>query len=167
MVKTPRAAGAEDDKALRYAFRLLGYRGRSEREMSDRLRLKGFGDSAVGAVIDYLRSSGLLDDRKLASSLKRYAGETKHLSIMGTRRFLAERGVPKDLIEDTIEDIDETEIARKLVEKKIASWRRHSAPGDRRKPTPDVIRRLYVFLVRRGYPSETIKKTLEQFKYHY
>ncbi len=169
MVKTSgvRTPAAENDDALRYALKLLGYRGRSEKELAERLRLKGFGASAVDAVIRRLRSSGFLDDRKLASSLKRYAGESKHLSILGTRRFLAERGIPKDLIEETVEDIDETEIVKRLVEKRIAAWGKLSSPGERRRFTPDMIRRLYTFLARRGYPSETIKKTLERFKYHY
>ncbi len=154
----------QGDPALRYAFRLLSYRGRSEKEMAERLRRKGFDDSSVASVIDRLRSAGLIDDRKLASSLKRYAGESKHLSILGTKKLLAERGVQRDLIEETVEGIDESEIARSLVERKIAAWGKHLPAGGRQLLTPDVIRKLYAFLLRRGYPSETIKKILEQVK---
>lgn len=158
------APSAQGDPALRFAFKLLSYRGRSEKEMAERLRRKGFDASAVERVIDHLRSAGFLDDRKLASSLKRYAAESKHLSILGTKRLLAERGVPRDLIEGAIEDIDETEIARRLVEKKIAAWRKHLPPGESRRLSPEVIRKLYGFLSRRGYPSEMIRKTLEQLQ---
>lgn len=167
MVRTSGARGTSGGSgpALRYAFKLLSYRARSEKELAERLRRKGFDDSEIWRVVDYLRSTGFLDDRKLASSLKRYAGESKHLSILGTRKLLVERGVPRDLIDEAVEGIDETEIATRLVEKKIGVLKRHLLPGERL--TPDVIRKLYGSLARRGYPYDTIRKALEQLKNRY
>ena len=148
---------------MSYAFKLLSYRGRSEKEMIEKLRMKGFDDSDIDRVIVRLRSAGFLDDRQLASSLKRYAEESKLLSVLGTKKLLAGRGVPKDLIQQTVEGINETELARKLVEKKIASWTKYSPPGERQL-TADMIKKLYGVLFRRGYPPETIRRTLEKFK---
>jgi regulatory protein len=133
----------------------LAYRGRSEKELRERLKQKGFDEQAIDTVIGSLISGGFLDDRKLASSLTRYATESKHYGITGTRKFLRERGIPRDLIDTTVKDIDETEIARKIVEKKMRTM-----PGC---PPEKAARRLYAFLYRKGYSPETIKRALEDF----
>jgi regulatory protein len=152
------------DPALRYAYLLLSYRGRTEKEMIGRLRMKGFDDPSIDKVVERLRSGGLLDDRKLASSLKRYAGESKHLGILGTRRFLAERGVPRNILEEATAGMDDTETARRLVEKKIASWGGRAPDGERGQLTPAMIRKLYGILSRRGFLPETIKRVMRQIK---
>ena len=139
--------------ALQHSYRLLAYRGRSEKELRERLKRKGFDKQAIDAAISSLTSNGFLDDRKLASSLKRYAEESKHYGISGIRRFLRVRGIPGDIIDATVKDIDETEIARKIIEKKMRGMRGY-APEK-------TARRLYGILYRRGYSPETIIKALE------
>lgn len=142
---------------LQYAYRLLSYRGRSEKELREKLKKKGACDDTVNTIISRLRSNGFIDDISLAGSLKRYAEEQKHLSISGTRRFLADRGISKDIIENEVKDMDEAESAKKLVEKKLRRMDNYS---------PDVIiRKLYGILSRKGYPYETIRKTLRKFNF--
>jgi regulatory protein len=148
---------------LHYAYKLLSYRGRSEAELVRRLRLKGFDESAIGNAITQLKESGFLDDRKLAASLRRFAEESKQLSITGTRRFLLQRGVPLDMINEVVGDIDEIETARKLVEKKIAAWRKQSLSGKGSQLDGALIRKLYGILYRKGYPSEAINKVLQHY----
>lgn len=150
--------------ALQYAYKLLSYRGRSEKEIFRRLRMKGFDESAINRAVAHLKYGGLIDDRKLAYSLKRYAEETKKLSISGSRRFLVERGVPSDMIDEVVKDIDETGNAKKLVEKKLISWGKHGLTHEPPQYTPEIFRKLYGMLYRRGFPTETIKKALEQLK---
>lgn len=152
-----------ENAGLVFAYKLLGYRGRSEKEMMRRLRMKGFEEPVIESVIIRLRSSGLLDDRKLASSLKHYAEESKKLSIAGTRRFLMERGIPRDFINDVLADMDETETARRLVEKRVAAWEKRGLSSQPFHFTPEIARKLYGFLYRNGYPSEIIKRTLKKF----
>lgn len=157
----PSSVPKQKESALQCAYRLLGYRGRSEKELLGRLRMKGFDGSVVDETISRLKSAGFLDDRRLAASLVRYAGESKHLSVAGTKRFLAERGVPRDIIEETVKELDEMEAAGRLVEKKIAAMGKSG--GEQRSDM--IVKRLYGLLHRRGYPHETIRKVLEQFRY--
>jgi regulatory protein len=152
-----------EQAGLLYAYKLLGYRGRSEKEMMRRLRMKGFEEPVVENVIIRLKSSGLLDDRRLASSLTRYAEESRKLSTAGTRRFLMERGIPRDLINDVLAEMDETETARRLVEKRLTAWEKRSVSREPFRFTPEIARKLYGILYRNGYPSEVIKRTLRQF----
>ncbi len=157
-------ASLPHDKALQYAYKLLSYRSRSEKELTRRLRMKGFDEPAIQQVIARLKSGGFVDDRRLASSLKRYAEESKHLGISGTRRYLIERGVPAGITDEVVRDVDETEGAKKFVEKKLTSWRKQDFSSGLPHLADKTIKRLYGFLCRRGYSSEAIKKALEQFK---
>ncbi|MGD0883530.1 MAG: regulatory protein RecX [Thermodesulfovibrionales bacterium] len=149
------AASLGDRSALQYSYRLLTYRGRSEKELRERLKQKGFDKHDIDAAVGSLTSNGFLDDRKLASSLRRYAEESKHYGISGTRRFLRERGIPEDIIDVTVSDMDEIEVARKIVEKKMRTMGEDQPEKAARK--------LYGILYRRGYSFETIKKALEHF----
>lgn len=148
--------GDSNKSALQLAFKLLGYRGRSEREMIEKLSTKGFDENDIRKTVIYLKENDLLDDRKLASSLKRYAAESKHLGIQGTKRFLMERGVPIEIVNDTVRGIDESEIAVRLIEKKLKNLKKE--------PSDIKIKKLYGILLRRGYSYETIRKTLRQFQ---
>lgn len=138
--------------ALNYAYRLLSYRSRSEKELIDKLSTKGFDEGISNKVMGRLRSSGLIDDARLASSLSRMAAEYKHLGASGTRKFLSDRGIPRGIITEAIKEIDEFETAGRLIQKKLKLIRDL--------PENMVIKKLYGILIRKGYSYEVIKKVL-------
>ena len=143
------------DKARQYALKLLSYRGRSVKELEERLRGKGIPESAVSAAIRYLKDIGLIDDVSLAESLKREAQTTKMLSQKGAKQYLFSRGIPRDII-DSVFSYDENadvENAGRLVDKKMKVLGGY--------PAEIVKRRLYGLLSRRGYSSGTILKVLK------
>lgn len=141
---------------LQYAYRLLGYRDRSEKQMSEKLRIRGFGEDEIRKAINHLKANNYLDDKKLAASLKRYALESKHLGLNGTRKFLESRGVPADIINEVLRDINESETAACLVEKKVKKSGDKSAALN--------VRKMYSTLLRKGYSYETINKTLRHLR---
>jgi regulatory protein len=143
------------DKARQYALKLLSYRGRSERELEERLRKKGFTKSTASSAIKYLKDIGLIDDLSLAETLKRQALGMKLLGREGARRYMLNRGIPREVIDRVFcdeEDMD-LENAGSLVDRKLGTLRNY--------PTDTIRRRLYNFLSRRGYSSETISKALK------
>lgn len=136
--------------ALNYSLKLLSYRGRSERELINRLLMKGYPDDEIKGTLEQLKDMGLIDDRKLALDFINYAKETKKLGSIGTRNFLLSRGIPEDIIRDFSDDItDEEENALRLIEK------RNFRVGEKRK--------VYSLLQRKGYSFETIRKVLRKF----
>jgi len=143
------------DPVLNFAYRLLSYRGRSEKELRQRLILKGFDELAVDTVMTRLTANGFLDDRKLAFSLKRYAEESKHLGIVGTKRFLRERGIPREIIDEAVDNVDETDAAHRVARKMMRSSSSY--------PPEKTMRRLYNALARKGFTAGTIRKTLGRF----
>ncbi len=143
---------------LRYAYRLLSYRDRSEKELRGRFQKKGFSEDDIESVISRLREKGFINDRSLALSLKKSAEDVKLLGTMGTRWFLHRRGIAENIIDDVVEEneSEESERAYRLVEKKMRSMQRFSAD--------EVKKKLWRFLMSKGYSFDTIRKTLKSFK---
>jgi regulatory protein len=138
-----------------YALKLLSYRGRSEKELEERLLKKGIAKTMVSSTIKELKLIGLIDDMALAEALKREALTRKMLSQNGAKRYMQTRGIPRDIIDvvfyhDENKDFDN---ALRFADKKLMSLNRY--------PSEIVKRRLYNLLLRRGYSSETIMKVLK------
>ena len=143
------------NKAKQYALKLLGYRGRSEKELKERLLKKGIPESLVVMTVDHLRRLGYIDDTALAENLKREAIKKKLLSQAGAKKYLLNRGIPRDIVHGIFqqEEAADRETAIQFVQKKMR------ALGDY--PQETVRRRLYNQLLRRGYSSETICAALK------
>jgi regulatory protein len=147
---------ASDIDAKRYALRLLSYRGRSERELRERLGKKGYSEEEVFRTLDYLKQTGFIDDVALAGHLKRQVLEQKHLGYVAARQFMLKRGLSRAVIDSTLgydEDADLVN-AGKLLDKKCRTMGNYLTEKDKK--------RLYDFLARRGFARAVIGKALKQ-----
>jgi regulatory protein len=144
------------NKARIYALKLLSYRGRSEQELQERLKRKGFSEATVAAVVHNLKLAGIVDDANLAEALKWEAFTVKLLSNEGAKRYMLERGRPRGIVESALkyDEEREWEQARRLIDKKLRSLRNHPAAAARR--------RIYSFLARKGYSSGLIAKLFRE-----
>jgi len=142
------------DKARLYALKLLSYRGRSAKELEERLKRKGFPKTVISSTIRYLKRTGLVNDRALAEALKREATSKKLLSHYAARRFLITRGIPKEIVDSLFipDDREDIETAKRLIERKLKTMKNC--------PTEKIKKRLHSLLLRRGYSFETIKAVL-------
>jgi len=142
-------------KARSYALTLLRYRGRSEKELRDRLRKKGYQQEDIDAAVLNLRDSGFLDDEALAENLKRQAMTNRLLGFDGARRFMQQRGLPRQIIDRALMYDEETELRsiEKLIDKKQRTIEKY--------PEPKRTRSLVGFLMRKGYPLHVIRKALK------
>jgi regulatory protein len=143
-------------KAEQYALRLLSYRGRSVKELEERLRRKKFPADVVSSIVNKLQRARFLDDVALAETLKREATKTKFLSQYGAKRFMLARGIPRRIVDllfghDEEEDINN---ARRLIEKKLRMI--DDLPVEKKR------RRLYQLLLRKGYSFEIIESVLKR-----
>ncbi len=143
-------------EAKRYALKLLHYRSRSEKEIIQRLKRKGFDDIQISNTVEYLKNAELLNDDVLASELLKSATEKKQLGRKGIQVFLFHRGINKNLIAETLSGLSEDtekETALRLVEKKMKVLRNHSK---------NVIkRRLWGMLERRGFSADVIHTAIK------
>lgn len=146
------------NNARQYALKLLSYRARSERELTERLTKRGIPPTAVSSVIQDLKELGLVDDMALAQVLKRQALTTKLMSRSAARRYVLARGVPREIVDLVFAQAEDTDLdnAERLVDKKLRILRNY--------PVKILERRLYGLLYRRGYSSGTIMKVLKNRK---
>jgi regulatory protein len=143
-------------KALQYAFLLLRYRDRSEREIIQRLQRKGFDDDTGRSVAGYLKEKGFVDDSRFAESLIKSAIEQKHLGRKGVAQLLHSKGIPREIIQGIPDDDDRyIGAARILVEKKIRQW--NGLDETTRE------KRIWAALARKGYSTGIIGRVLRQY----
>jgi regulatory protein len=144
-------------RAREAALHLLSYRARSRAELARRLVRKGFPEATVESCLADLASRGFIDDGAFAASFARdrIRGRPK-----GPRRISQELralGVGSELVGPAIDeamqdaDLTDLDLARKAAER----WRER--PGE--EPTR-ARRRLYAFLMRRGFSAEVAQTIL-------
>ncbi|MDQ4127539.1 MAG: recombination regulator RecX [Actinomycetota bacterium] len=149
-----RVAG-ERPLAMGRAFNLLGYRARSEGELGQRLGGYGYLDETISGVILRLRELGYLDDEEFARLKAREKARR-----YGPRRVSAELrqgGVDEDLARSVVEE--EFAGREELGEARSAAARRYNGRG-----SDAEARRVYGFLVRRGYSAEVCAQVAREYR---
>src|SRR5690348_15737051 len=139
--------GGRLHRALELAYGYLNRRDRTEAEMRGRLERGGIDEATVDEAIGVLRDQGTLDDARFA---RLFAEDKRELEQWGSeriRRTLVERGIDRDLIEDTLGPVPhESELGRAL---ELLRRRFAVAPRDRRERD-----RALGVMLRKGYDSE-------------
>lgn len=149
-----RVAG-ERPLAMGRALHLLGYRARSEAELRERLGRYGYAGGTVEAVVVRLRELGYLDDEEFARLKAREKARR-----YGPRRVsveLKKSGVGEELAREVVEE--EFAGRSELEEARSAASRRYNSPG-----TDAQARRVYGFLVRRGYSAGVCAQVAREFR---
>jgi len=134
------------------ALRLLSYRPRSEREMGQRLRLRGLAADVVEEEVERLRGAGLLDDEAFAQSWveDRQANAPRGQRLL--RYELVGRGVRAELAEAAVSSVDDRTAALAL-----ARGRANRLGG---LPFEQFSRRLADFLKRRGFAYDVVAEAV-------
>lgn len=136
------------------ALHYLDYRPRSEQEMRQRLRQRGFDKDSIQAALSRLREQGLLDDGDFARFWKdnRQSFSPRGRWLIGLE--LKQKGVSRDVIEQVVSTIDDSESAYRVAVGKASRL----AGCDYR----EFRRRLGDHLKRRGFSYGVIIKTIER-----
>jgi regulatory protein len=146
----------EQAKAVNAAMNLLARRPRSEREIRDQLKRKGYPPESIDAAVAKLEGWRYLDDEAFA----RYWVENREANRPRGRRLLEQelrfKGVDRETIRQTIDEteLDESSAALRLARTKLRTYGKLDLAVARR--------RLGAFLVRRGYGYDVVKPVLDQ-----
>ena len=139
------------EKARGYAFLLLKFRLRSEKELALRLRQKKFSEAVIQETIHFLKEKEFIDDRVfaqgwVASRLKRPFGLSR------ISQELAVKGLGKEIIEEILarvkEHYSESEVVSQLAEQRFS--RLKGIEPQKAKA------RVYAYLMRRGFSPDTV-----------
>lgn len=145
-------------KARDYVYRLLSYRPRSQKEILERLKIRGFDQKTSTAVVDYLKQLNYINDSEFAREWVESKISTKPMGIFLLRQELRNKGISNEIIDAVIDKIsssyDEYRVAKDLF---LNRWQKYSHL-DRVTSR----RRIYAYLRRRGFPSEIISKIMQK-----
>ncbi len=144
-------------RARAHAFLLLKYRQRSENEISERLKKKKFSEEAIKETVAFLREKKFIDDNVFA----RVWIKERLAKFIGPRRLIQElklKGIEKQVIENNLreaeESYSESDTVRELAVNKFSRLKNID---------PQVAkRRIYGYLVRRGFSPDAVSETLSQ-----
>lgn len=149
-----RVAG-ERPVAMGRALNLLGFRARSEAEIRDRLRRYGYIDQTIESVVLRLHELGYVDDTEFARLKAREKARR-----YGPRRVTAElrqSGVGEVLAREVVQE--EFAGRSEVGEARSAAARRYNERG-----SDAEARRVYGFLVRRGYSAEVCAQVAREYR---
>lgn len=148
----------EQKKANNYALTLLSKSFKTEKQIKDKMKLKGFEEEYINKAIDMMKDYGYINDTRYATS---YVSDTVAFTKMGKNKIknkLYEKGVDKDTINDVLNDLvdddQQFEAALALASKKFKSLKE----PDKRKKN----QKLTSFLQYRGFSFDIIKKVLNE-----
>jgi regulatory protein len=138
-------------KAKNYAFLLLKFRPRSEKEVYQRLKKKKFDEQVIKETLVFLKDKDFLNDTFFAKAWI----ESRLKRPLGLRRIKQElkiKGIDNKIIDNQIkeikEDYAEGNIVAKIAQKKFSQLRDIELEKAKR--------RIFSYLVRRGFSPDVV-----------
>jgi regulatory protein len=145
------------EKAKNYAFLLLKFRLRSEKELFQRLKRKKFEECVIKHTLSFLKDRGFIDDSIFAKAwiLERIK---KPLGLRRLKQELQIKGVDKGIIDNQIAQI-KSSYSEEGVVSELAGRRMDKLRGvDKDKAK----KRIYAYLLRRGFSPEVVMEAVKQ-----
>lgn len=135
-----------------YATWLLGRREYSAQELRQRLKLKGYGPTAIEECLTFLAAHHLQDDARFAES--RVRAKSRAMGNRRIRQDLANKGIAEDVALQAMAGLDEE------AERAQVASRRFEGKD----LTPELKAKVWRFLMARGFGSDAIKAALKRLE---
>jgi len=146
-------------KVKNAALNFLSYRARSEKEIKDRLKRKGYSRKLIDEVISDLKRLNFLNDYQFALNWIKDRLDHKPRGEKLLRAELLKLGIKEEFIEKSLEEAypknNEKEIALGVLRKRKKRYENLESRLAKK--------RMSDFLLRRGFSYEVVKEVLEDF----
>lgn len=140
-------------KAKHRALHLLERCDRTEQELRTKL-LQNYESEVVEEAIAYVKQFHYIDDKRYAVNYLTSRGRVKSRRQV-EQELLYKKGISREVLEEACQETepqDERELIRRWIEKKQVNPQT---------ATREELRKLYLFLMRRGFQSEDILSELK------
>ena len=140
-------------RAKKRALHLLEQMDRTEQQLREKLAASEYPSKCIEDAIAYVKSFHYLDDERYAETFTRYKKEK--MSRQQIKQKLMQKGISREIIATVIEeeyDVDESIHIRNILEKKNF-FNECADEGE--------FRRMYNYLLRRGFHSNDILKEMK------
>lgn len=135
--------------AYQSALKLLNYRSRTKKEISQKLNEKGYSAAQIKDVVDRLENSGLVEDTRYAQMWVENRNEFHPRSQRLMQLEMKHKGIDEEAIESALGgSADDGELALRAAKQQLRKYEHLEWPVFRQK--------LSAFLARRGFSYGTI-----------
>lgn len=146
-------------EAKNYIYRLLKIRFRSEREVRDKLRQKGFSEPTADEAVGYFKAIDLINDRQFARKwIASRLSRNKPFGVYRIRFELKEKGIEPELMKEELArattDYSEADVVARLAKRQAVKH-----PNI---PREKVKQRVYGYLLRRGFNPAIVMKAIKE-----
>ena len=144
-------------RARRIVFLLLKIRNRSEKEIRDRLKLKGFDSIVIEKTLQYFKDAQFIDDRQFA----KWWIDVRLLKPFGFNRIkfeLKSKGISDDILNEALPEASNQTSEILLVDMLV----KKRQPRYKNLDKLTMKRRLFDYLARRGFSSESINQVIQK-----
>lgn len=142
-------------KAKDKAYKFLGYKARSEKEVRDKLTKENYPQEIIDRIIELFKHYNYINDENYTKAYINNRIKFKPRAKRMLKYELAQKGIDSDTIENIIDssNIDETDIAINLLQKKLKNKKDIEQKEKQR---------IYNYMLRRGFDYETINKAFKE-----
>ena len=151
-----RLAGVQSAEAWEAALTSLERSARTEKELADSLKRRGYVAPVVAAVLERLKEARLIDDAQYAGRLAELQSK-KPVGLYAFKRKLKARGISDDDAEAALEAFDDAQQQAACLEAARRLFKKYEAL-----PPREGKARLSQALARRGFGWDAIGSALDQ-----
>lgn len=147
---------AEDAREAAYqrALNLLSYRPRTSDEVRKNLKSHDITEEIIEYVMERLQRSGLLNDGQFAQTWIENRSEFRPRSRRALAYELQQRGIDRQTIEQSLQGVDDEELAYQAAQKQARKYEHLDWPDFRQK--------MYAFLARRGFNYQVSEPVVQR-----
>lgn len=141
-------------RAYQAAITALSHRAHSKKELIDKLLLKQHERDACEYAVSRVEELGLIDDADYATRLAQTLLERKGFSLERIRAELSQKGITREIIENTLENLDNDPVMRiiELLNTRFAAYNGEEASR----------KKVFSALLRLGYSVNDIKTAFRE-----
>ncbi len=156
---------SENKEAHEYGYVFLSYRSRSEKEMRDRLKRRGYTDMTIDSVIADFKESRLLDDTAMARNLAESRMKTRLWGARKVKQDLLQKGIPPKVADEAAESAETASAEHHLDQEERAYQLLLKRKDQIHSDEPRALyRRLFAYLTRRGYDFDTVERVMHRYR---
>lgn len=144
-------------KCKESALRMIERNFKTEKEVKDKLKLKGYDDDSIENSVRFLKEYNFVNDRAYTKAFI-----NDKLKTMGSQKIkysLIQKGIAKEVIEEELSDLNkenEKYVALNIAKKKLSAIK--NKENDKYK----ISGKLYRFLISKGYESNIINDIVKE-----
>ncbi len=149
--------------AKEIAYKFLSSRPRTQKEIEERLRQKGFDENIISRAVEEIKNYGFINDIEYARSFVFDRFRSKTLGKFALKQALLAKGVSNEVVEQVLLErenvVDEFEIALDLANQKLKQIK---TSKKKKRDKSEQKRKIYEFLARRGFDWAVINSVIRK-----